>query len=756
MTAALQGLRIVELGSGPAVSLAGMVLAQYGADVVKIEPPHGHGDRSRPGWHVWHRNKRSLAADLGTDAGYGAVRSLVDVADGLVLGLRPGRAEQLGVDHETLSAANPALVTAVVTGFGERGPLAGLAGTEQLVAAMSGRMQSYDGVRPGPIYTPAPIGGYGAAMLLVEGLLAALWQRDRTGRGQRVHTSLLHALSVYDMTSGHGNRTNIAPQPGRVYGVMRVPFMTAPCRDGRFLQMCSRQPHHYRRWLTLLGLDALFDDPELANMPDLWPSEQRLAEVVETIQDRMRQRTADEWMALFAEHDIGGDPFLAPDEYLAHPQARDNGRVVEFTDDRVGPTTQIGPLAVFSDTPAAAPTSAPDTPATSLSWTAPRVAIGGGADAADRPLAGVTIVECGYFYATPFAATLLAEAGARVIKVEPPSGDPGRRNWTTSYSKAQVGKESVVVDLKTADGLRIMHELVDRADVFIHNFRPGTPERLGIGYEQLAARNPELLYVYGSCFGSEGPWAAKAGFHSSPNAIAGCGVVESGAGNPPRNRTYGDPVAALGLAAAIAVGLHARARTGRGQYLETTMLSSMGYVVAEWGASWEGKVDTWVDADQNGFDAHRRLYETVDGWLLVDCVDDRDRAGLLDAVGVDTADAIEGAIAARPADEWVSELAAAGIPAARADGADFLSFMLDDPHVRAAGVAVEADQDDLGIYWRAGPALDFSAAPTPLDPSPPLGACTATVLAELGYDDAEIARLDAEGVTRPVGHGLPS
>ena len=92
-----------------------------------------------------------------------------------------------------------------------------------------------------------------------------------------------------------------------------------------------------------------------------------------------------------------------------------------------------------------------------------------------------------------------------------------------------VGKESIVLDLKTDEGRKIMYELVDRADVFIHNFRPGTPARLGIDYDTLIARNPRLVYIYGSCFGTNGPWSRKAGFHSSPNAISGAGIIEAGA-----------------------------------------------------------------------------------------------------------------------------------------------------------------------------------------------------------------------------------
>ena len=632
-------------------------------------------------------------------------------------------------------------------------------------------MTTYEGVRPGPVFTPVPIASYGAGMLAAVGLMAGIWARQRTGRGLRSHTSLLHALSVYDMTSGHGNRTHLPPEPGRVYGVMRVPFMTAPTKDGRFIQMCSRQAHHYRRWLAELGLEALLDDPELPNAPDLWPSEERLAGAIEAIQAGMEQRTADEWMDVFSAKDIGGDPFLAPREFLDHPQCTENGRRQEVLDPEVGPTVQIGPMGLYSATPSVVGPPAPrlgeHSEEVQTAWATTALSTTAASEpgpAGSLPLADVTILDVGYFYACPFAATLLAEAGARVIKVEPPAGDPGRRNWTTDYVKSHVGKESIVLDLKTPEGIDILYRLVDQADVFLHNFRPGTPERLGIDADSVMSRNPHLLYVYASCFGSHGPWAHKAGFHSSPNAIAGAGVVESGQQNPPRNRTYGDPTAALATAAAIMAGVLACRSTGRGQKLETTMLTATAYAVAEWGIQHSGPEVPQVDSEQYGYHAYQRLYETKDGWLALDVHRDRERQALGAALGVELPDEPTPEVAAQlvelfatdSAEAWEEKLLAAGVPAVQADRGDYLYNMLYEDHMQECGAAVEVKEDGLGAYWRAGPTMQFSASPTSLPPALPLGWATAAILGELGLDAQEIARLHDNGVTRPIGHGLPS
>src|SRR5262249_27856125 len=200
-------------------------------------------------------------------------------------------------------------------------------------------------------------------------------------------------------------------------------------------------------------------------------------------------------------------------------------------------------------------------------------------------------------------------------------------------------KESIVVDLKTKEGREIVHDLVRRADVFLHNFRPGTPERLAIDHATLARINPRLLYVYGSCFGSRGPWAHKAGFHSSPNAIVGPGVLEAGRGNPPQNRTYADPASAPATAALILVGLHPRPRTGRRQAPATAVPApAAAFRSAAARAVWEGTLPPAgrrareVAPGQHASGPPHRLYETADGWLFLECHREREWRALAGAL----------------------------------------------------------------------------------------------------------------------------
>ena len=780
MTTALEGMCVLELSVSMSGSMAGMFLTENGAEVIKVEPPGGDPTRGSSGFLVRNRGKKSAVINLKTADGLATFKRLAAAADGVIEDFAPGVADRLGVGYDALREVNPSLVYASITAFGEVGPYRDLPGYEPIVAAKTGRMISQEGFREGPIYTPTPISSYGSAAIAVQGLLAALYARKTTGVGQRVDVSHLAALTAYDMGGFLHRMHSNDEDDGPAFGVIPLAFMTAECSDGRFIQMCSRQPHLFRNWMRVLGLEHLYDDPAFNDMPDRFPTRGDLQAVVEMVETRMKEKTFDEWMEIFTNDDVGGDPFLGAQEYLDHEQTTANGRRQTVVEPGIGETVQIGPLANLSETPSVIGVPAPslgqhtDEIVASLA-TAPIRVMAPTGKTVRRPLDGVTVLECAYFYAAPFSMTLLAELGARIIKVEPNAGDPMRRNWSSTYSKSAASKESMVLNLKTQEGREIVHKIAAKADLFLHNFRPtGVVEKLQIDYATLSAINPRLVYIYGSCYGTYGPWRRRPGFHSSPSAIAGSGIIESGLGNPPKDRVFPDPVGALGVATAAMIGLHSRDRTGKGQYVETTMLSSLAYVVSSWGLQYEGKpANPMPDQGQHGYNALHWLYECGDGWLFLMCPKEEhwtvvaEAAGLAGDARFATAEsrmandealraALGAAFARRPAAQWEDILLHAGVPAVRADGTPHHEFMLNDPQVRLNDLAREDELPEHGKFWRSAPVYHFSEYETRFETPRPLGFATESVLREFGYSDRQIDELSEKGVTTAVGHGLPA
>ena len=274
-TQALTGVRVLEIGSGMAVAIAGLILADNGAEVAKIEPPEGAGERSGPGHHTWNRGKRSVVLDLRTRPGRAELAELAAHTDVLICGLAAQAMTALGLDISALHARNPALVSCVISGLG---PLASrwpdLRGDDALISALVGRMWEVDALsgaaaeqdRSAPIFTAPPVLAYGAGQLAAQGVLAALLRRARDGFGSSVSTSLLQAWTVFMMRHPLLRDLAAAEQdlPATVRRGIELCFLTARCADGKYIQMCARQDAHFRAWLTALGLTALLDDPRFA------------------------------------------------------------------------------------------------------------------------------------------------------------------------------------------------------------------------------------------------------------------------------------------------------------------------------------------------------------------------------------------------------------------------------------------------------------------------------------------------------------
>jgi len=355
----LQGIRVLELaGIGPA-PFGCMLLADLGAEVVRVERA-GSGSRvtatddagradADPRRYVPHRGRRSIALDLKSETGRAAMLRLVESADVLVEGYRPGVAERLGLGPDECLARNPRLVYARMTGWGQTGPLARSAGHDINYIALAGVLDNFrrTGERPlPPLNVVGDMGGGG--MLLAFGIASALVHVGRTGQGQVVDAAMVDGAALQLSTVlGMRAQGRWPSEPGSNVSDTGAPYYEVyECADGRFLAVGAIEKPFWAEFVERLGLpaDALPDRDD----PDQWAEgKRRLAEV-------LRTRSRDDWAAVFDGSDACVSPVLSLDEAPLHTHAVARSAFIE-----VGGTVQPAPAPRFSKTPAAVPTAPP-------------------------------------------------------------------------------------------------------------------------------------------------------------------------------------------------------------------------------------------------------------------------------------------------------------------------------------------------------------------------------------------------------------
>ena len=336
----LDGVRVIDLTSYIAGSYAGMMLADLGADVVKVEALEGDSFRELPGFHGWNRGKRSLAVNLKTPDGRDIVERLAVRGDVMMENMRPGVLDRLGLGYERMRAINPRLVYSSVTAFGSTGPYVDRPGFDPLLQAMSG-MMTLQGFGGPPQYLRLAVTDYYTAALAAQAILAGLFVRERTGRGQRVETSLLHASLA--LQSG-----NVVEYPGKPT-VTRVnpTYRLYQAGDGQwFFLACGNQTF----WVKLckaLDVNDLADDPRFASWLLRLDNGDALLPLLEA---RFASEPRAHWLGVLAAHDIPAAPVQALTEFLDDPAVRHLGMVQEYDHPDVGRLRLMGQPLVFSDT----------------------------------------------------------------------------------------------------------------------------------------------------------------------------------------------------------------------------------------------------------------------------------------------------------------------------------------------------------------------------------------------------------------------
>ncbi len=342
MTGPLEGLRVIEIaGIGPGPFCA-MLLADLGAEVLRIDRPRQVplGTPVAPEFDITRRNRRSVAIDLAHADGAGVVLRLVDQADALIEGFRPGVAERLGIGPEACHERNPRLVYGRMTGWGQDGPLAGAAGHDANYIALTGALHAI-GHADGPPVPPLNlIGDYGGgALYLAFGVMAAVFEAGRSGRGQVVDAAMVDGAAslmtpVYGRYAAelwHDERgRNVLDGGAHFYGVYET-------RDAKHVAIAAIEPKFYAELLERIGL-AGDDLPEQWDEA-AWPDLRARFEAV------FKQRTRDEWQELLEGTDACFAPVLSLSETASHPHMAERGTFVDF-----GGIVQPAPAPRFSRT----------------------------------------------------------------------------------------------------------------------------------------------------------------------------------------------------------------------------------------------------------------------------------------------------------------------------------------------------------------------------------------------------------------------
>jgi crotonobetainyl-CoA:carnitine CoA-transferase CaiB-like acyl-CoA transferase len=612
---ALSGRRVLEIADETG-AYCGKLLADMGADVIKIEAPGGDPARLLPPFHggrpdperslsflYLNTNKRSLVLDLGVPDGQSAFLRLVATADIVVETLRPGRLDELGLGYQRLRALRPGLVLTSITGFGQTGPHSGYRSCDLVAGAMGGALYVTGDPEDPPVRMAGAQNDWMASTCAAASSLIALQHADRTGQGQHVDISAQETTLAVAHISGVGKwlEDGIVPKRFGTSLSASVPSGAYPCRDGLVYLMVNR-PAHWKALAEWIHeetgneevLDPLFEGPsskrqEYRDLLDIFISDMTRLHDVDTIyHEGQRRRIA--FTPLNSPAQVVADDHLVARAYFAtktHPRAgslRYPGAPYQLSRTPWQLRTTAPGIGEHDDEilrefgRAQAPErAAPASPET-------RTPTARGA------LADLRVLEFTAGMAGPWIGRFMAWCGAEVIRVEsvkvpgvvrlyiPPwkpelGVQPRLSPWLTDWD---AGKLFVSLDLKHPDGVALAKRLAGRSDVVIENQRSGAIEKLGLGWEALSEIKPDLIFLASSGFGESGPHPSYVTWGPNIEAMSGMAALS---GFPERTcamtqYAYPDSLSALHGLFAILCALDHRARTGEGQKISLCQLET--------------------------------------------------------------------------------------------------------------------------------------------------------------------------------------
>lgn len=785
----LSGVRVVDFTDGPA-AFAGRFLADLGADVVLVEPPEGvNSRRAQPqhdghglGFATAHANKRGVVIDVNTEAGRSQLLTLTDSADIFLESQRVGRLTELGVGQEVMRQRNPNLVVVSVGDFGQTGPYRDYKSSEAVLVAMSSLLTRSGAPGREPLVPPGRLATQTAAVDVAYAALLAYFRAQRGAGGDYLDVSLFD-LVVQDLDPGFGmagtatmGQPMINMPPGRPDVRMMYPIL--PCVDGH-VRMFVASAKQWRALFTWMGEPEELSDPALENLLGRfmnWATKIQPA-LVEFFADKTRA----EIVSRGSELGIAVGPLNTAAEILTsdHVQERNsfvhaeiapglqatipNG-YLEFDEVRAGFRHRAPELGehtseVMAEVSECVPIAHQQVPA--------------------RPLAGVRVLDLGVIVVGAETGRALADQGAEVIKVENRAFIDGARQADAptkvsySFSLGNRGKRSFGLNLRSEAGKELFGRLVADSDVVLTNFKPGTLESLGLGYDELKAINPGIIVVESSALGHTGSWSKRMGYGPLVRATVGLTALwrhpDAVDGFGDDQTVYPDHAAGRVGTAAVTAALIERERTGVGRRINLAQMETVFSQLATEYVRESLQPGTLVAKGNGGeFDAPSGIYPCVgeDAYCAVTVDGDEDWANLAKAIGRgDLADNPDyanasGRVAHRATldaavQEWTATLTprdaqerlqAAGVAAG---AAAHVKDLLTDPQVAARHRIGELAQPgyDESLEAFLGPAL-FANIPEPeLRPAPAMAADTRELAGKLlGLSNTEIDELIGAGV----------
>jgi crotonobetainyl-CoA:carnitine CoA-transferase CaiB-like acyl-CoA transferase len=749
-TRILDGIRVIDCSEGIAGPVASMMLAEAGADVIKVEHPGGDPSRASEGFRTWNRSKRSVVLDLHDEAGRDQLHRLLAETDVFVHGFGPAMTAELGLTDDELVGRHPQLITCAVLGWPAGHPSADGPIDDLLVSARLGLCDEQRGHREGPVFLRFPFGSWCAVYLATIGVIARLIQRQRGGAGGGpAHTSIAQGALVPTMM--HWARAE-TPGPMFAFGLPKdLRPSLFECADGvwvHLMRCADTDSPLMAKALGDLGEDGIAQANAVTGLT--MPGYPNFG----ANQVAFRTLPSQQWLDDFWSHDIpaqGAAPYGA---ILADEQARRNGYVTEVVDPERGRIVQAGtpfstipPSRVTRHAPAlgehteevlnASPPNprGPSTPSVS----AP----------VRSPLEDLKVLDFGNFLAGPLGPMLLADLGADVVKVEATTGDQ-MRPVQRVFASCQRGKRGVALDLKSPAARPALEALVRWADVVHHNLRMPAARRLGLDYESIRAINPEIVFCHASSYGPEGERADWPGYDQLFQAAAGWEVLGGGEGNDPMWFRFGfmDHLCAMASTVATLLAVWHRDRTGHGQKVTGSLLGG-GVLTNSETYLKDGQLAVPaapLDHEQMGLSPGYRIYPVADGWIALCAQDDGQLASACSVLGASAPNDIGSRLAGTRCDDALRDLRAGGVPCepVRLDQGE---AFLDDEQNRVLGLVTSYRHAEWGELEQVGALWSLGNLEVSLDRAPPaLGEHTREVLSAVGLDETTIAELLAESV----------